>query len=318
MALGASRSRMARIIQPAVLAKAAGSLSLTLWYYYTYGPQWGGGDGQLYIAAASRWLAGGDPWKLCGPAGRFCFVGLPPTVALAVPFALLPGWLATPLLLTACAVASVYVVRRLRLPIWVLLSPPIMIGAGIANPHILVFAALISGRPLLAAIGAAEKIYTVPAMLAEQNWRAISLTAVVFVGSVVILWPLWATYLPEAGQVSANLVRDTNGGGFSAYARPSFLPTLAALLVLAAFDWRAAGWIAVPALFPGTQIYVATFLLPVSLPLYVAASTPLFGVVPIAVAGYVLWRVVTRRPVRWRRGHGHASPTPSPAPEAPG
>jgi hypothetical protein len=267
-----------------------GSLMLTAWYAWAYGPLPLLGDGLMYRRAAVTWMAGGDPWA---PA-RFGFTGLPPTVLAFVPLALAPEPIAGAVLLGLSLAAAVYVVRRLRLPAWVLVSPPVVIGLWVANPHMIVMALLVAGRPWASALSAAVKVYTLPAMVGERRWREVALTVVVFALSVILAHDLWTRYLGEAGAVSARLIMDTEGGGFSAFGRPAMVPTLAALAVLAAIDWRAAGWLAVPALWPGTQVYCATFLLPVSLPLYVASSTPVFGAVPVAVTAYVLWRVIDR------------------------
>ena len=104
-------------------------------------------DGRLYYRAAQTWLAGGDPWTAYTatntrpPSGQYIhemFVGPPPTVLAFVPFVWIPetlfvvGWLAV------TVAAAVYTIRRLGLPIWWLLFPPLMEGliAALSSPDV--------------------------------------------------------------------------------------------------------------------------------------------------------------------------------------
>ena len=263
---------------------------MTIWYFATNGPLGWLADGLLYRRAAVTWLAGGDPWSISELSDKFHFAGLPPTVVAFVPFALLPEAVAGAVMLAGGIAAAVYVQRRLGLPSWVLVSPPFVVGLYVANPHMITMALLVAGRPWLSALSAAVKVYTVPAMIGDRRWRDVALTVAVYAGSVLLLSDLWALYFSQAGTISGRILVETGGGGFSAYARPMMIPTMVALGLLATFDWRTAGWLAVPALWPGTQVYCATFILPVSLPLFLASSTPIFGAVPFAVIVFAIWR----------------------------
>ena len=78
-------------------------------------------------------------------------------------------------------------------------------------------------------------------------------------------------------------------GGLSAWAQPwpLLLATAAALVVIAWHDRRAAGWLAVPALWPASEYHYATMILPITTPLLAfAMATPWYGVPALVTIGY--------------------------------
>jgi hypothetical protein len=302
-------------------AKTVGQVALALWFAYNAwlaiaGVTWQwpahldtvGVDGRLYYRAAQVWLSGGDPWTaytttntwpVSGGLIHELFTGPPPTVLVFVPFVLIPetmfvvGWLALTI------AAAVYTIRRLQLPLWWLLFPPMVTGIVAGNPHVVCLALLLSGSTWLRAIAAPMKAYAVMPMVTEGQWRALGVLAVGAAGSVVLFWPLWSQYLGDVAGVQAWLTSAGTHGGFSAARDPRLWAlTAVALGALALIERRAVGWLAVPALWPATQYFYATFALPLRSP-WLAAALALAepkaaAVVPWAIVAYALCLVALR------------------------
>ena len=67
------------------------------------------------------------------------------------------------------------------------------------------------------------------------------------------------------------------------------------LVIIAWHDRRAAGWLAVPALWPASEYYYATMILPIATPLFAfAMAIPWYGVPALVTIGYaaVPWLVL--------------------------
>jgi len=115
------------------------------------------------------------------------------------------------------------------------------------------------------------KAYAVIPMVGLRQWRALAILTVAGGASVVIFWPLWAQYAADFRGTSSWLVDATNGG-WSASREPLLWVAAAILLVtLAAMNWRDAGWLAVPTLWPAAEFFYATFALPLRSPWLIAA-----------------------------------------------
>ena len=264
-------------------------------------------DGRLYYRAGATWLAGGDPWTAFTTSNtwppsnalvHFLFTGPPPTVLAFAPFAWIPedafvvGWLGL------SVAAAIYTTRRLHLPIWWVLFPPLVSGLAVGNPQIVCLALLLSSSTWARALAAPMKAYAVIPMVGERQWRALGVLALGVAVSVVIFWPLWQTYAGDYSKVQDWLVGFT-GGGYSATRDPRlFVITAAAIGVLLLLDRRAALWLAVPALWPATQYFYATFALPLRSPWLVfflaAAGTPNASLVPWCIVAYAGCRMVGR------------------------
>jgi hypothetical protein len=256
-----------------------------------------GGDALLYHRAAASWLQGGDAWQaaIVGPTGDvFHFYALPPTVVLLVPFSLLPEAWAPIVGIGIEAVAAVYVVRRLNLAWWWLLFPPLVSGVLAGNPSIVLLALLLASHPVLNALATTLKVYAGLPLLGEGRWRAITI-GIALTLATVVLWPgLWAQFLTGVGAREAQLMKESNGG-FSAYQYGLGITALvgAALLILAWFDRRAAGWLAPIAVWPASQFHWATLAMPLRAPWLAAVLAMHVQGLPVAaVLGYVLWRVL--------------------------
>ena len=234
-----------------------------------------GYDGMLYRDATVRWLAGGDPWS--ATTGYALFGAPPPTLIAMLPFALLPEALARIALVGLGVAASVWLIRRLRLPLWWLAFPPLVDGMYIANPHVFVVPLLVAGAAPLAIF---VKVYAgaVPALL--LRWRALLVTAILVIATVPFL--PWASFIQRWPQVSAALASQSGGGGLSALATPRLLPiAIAAALYLG--RTRLAWW-AVPAFWPYTQWYYSSMILPVATPLAAAAlAVPVQGATTVGI-----------------------------------
>ena len=188
-----------------------------------------------------------------------------------VPFAWIPetpfviGWFGL------SVAAAVYTLRRLQLPVWWILCPPMMQGLLVANPQVVCLALLLAGSDWLRALAAPMKAYAVIPMVGLRQWRALAILTVAGGASVVIFWPLWAQYAADFRGTSSWLVDATNGG-WSASREPLLWVAAAILLVtLAAMNWRDAGWLAVPTLWPASEFFYATFVLPLRSPWLIAA-----------------------------------------------
>lgn len=254
-------------------------------------------DAHIYYRAAAAWLDGGDPWAVgvaLETTGRvYHFAGLPPTLFLYAPFTVLPEDAFAIALLVASAVAAIYIVRRLALAWWWLLFPPLVIGVGSANPGVILLALLLLGGPVAEAAAAGLKVYAVVPMLAQRRWRGLVLMAYAGTLSLALFPDTWAQYLSQAGDISTRLVVEADGGvGATAFwwLAP---PTVAAVLVIAWLDRKAAGWLAVPALWSSAQFHYSVMALPVIRFLPAALfAVPIYGMPAAAVilhAWLLLW-----------------------------
>ena len=283
----------------------AGSLALFCWFAYwswdackslILDPELIGIDGRIYYHGAASWLAGGDPWNsfvaVHDWAIHFNFAGPPPTLLAFAPATLISedafvlGWLGLSL------AAGRYVLRRLHLPIWWLLFPPLSVGMLSGNPQIVCLALLLSGSSWLRALAAPMKAYAVLPLIGERRWRALAILVGAGMVSLVIFRDLWLSYLQEFGQISATLDAQSLGG-FSATIDPRlFAVTALAIVVLAVLDRRAAGWLIVPALWPSSQLHYSTLAMPVMTPwLSVGLAVVGRGLPPVVICVYVAWRV---------------------------
>ncbi|MHB8400014.1 MAG: hypothetical protein ACYDCI_13960 [Candidatus Limnocylindrales bacterium] len=271
-----------------------GHATLACWFAYqlmvAQNPPWGVfGDALLYHNAAASWIAGGDPWQVA-TRSSFHFAGAPPTVLLFAPFAALDGRVFAVAFGLVSIFAGYVIVRELRLPLYWLIFPPLVEGENAANPHIVLLAVLLTtGRPIAALL----KVYAVIPLIGERRWRSLCAVAALTAISVV-LWPgLWGTYIVEFGRVSARLMVESSGG-FSATGL-AIVPAVAALAVIARRDLRTAGWLAVPAVWPGSQFFYTTMAMPVMRPwLAVAAAIRMQGLFPVLVVAMAVIEVGAR------------------------
>ncbi len=220
----------------------------------------------VYLAATRRWLDGGDPWAT---EYQGWFAAPPITLLPMVPFALLPfgRWL-----LLALAIGSgIATIRLLRRPWYWVMFPPLvisMVGGAIDArlvPLILV------GHGWLAVLG---KVYAAVPLAILGRWRPLVIAAVIILVTVPIL--PWGSYLAQFPTIQRHLVEQSQNLSAPLY----LVPVAVAALVLMGRD-RAA-WMAVPALWPLTQLYYNTISLP--------AVTPLAGALIAVPSPWVVGR----------------------------
>ena len=201
-----------------------------------------GTDAMLYAASARAWLNGADPWQVTELGVRFA--GPPPTLLLFAPFAYLAPVLTAVIWLVADVVAVWFVVRRLRIPWWWYLFPPILEAILPANPEPVVLACLVAAPSMVQAVAPVLKIYALAPLVGERRIKALAVSLTIIGASAVVL--PWGRFLGDLPLVSSTLVDQTMS--LSAWSLPWLLPfTVIGLLGL---GLKRAGWLAVPALWP--------------------------------------------------------------------
>jgi hypothetical protein len=275
-------------------------------------------DFRIYRAAASALLSGTSPWSAFVHFGSdFHFAALPTDAQVFIPFALVPFELGLSIWTTLSLGLTIAALRRLELPIWWLLFPPIIDGLLAGNPHLVAFAlvALAIPRPapgakhdwhrgvsaLAGALAATLKIYATLPLVAHRCGIALGAILLAVGASALVAPSLWAQYISEFGFIGSRLISESHGGTSVAVV---LSPTLALsplagiaiyvaafllLLAVATRNVTAAGWIAVPLLWPAAETHYATFTLPIARRLstwVIAMSIPnatLLGVLVLSV-----------------------------------
>ncbi|MGK2850000.1 MAG: glycosyltransferase 87 family protein [Candidatus Limnocylindrales bacterium] len=227
----------------------AGYAVLMLYNYGTHGFLFL--DIAVYREAALSAIAGGDPWA--AQVGGLAFAAPPPTLLLFLPVTFLPLELATLVVTVALAAAAIWSIRRLRLPWWWLLFPPLFECLIVGNPDVLVLAFLLMRGPL-AGVAVVAKVYGVIPLIYQRRWGAL------LVGCALsaLTLPLWPAFFDSLADINSSL--DSQSEGFSAWGTWWLVPTALALWVLRR---KGAEWLVVPGLWPHTQIHYGAMSLPV-------------------------------------------------------
>lgn len=189
-------------------------------------------------------------------------------------------------------------------------------GLFAANPQIVLFGLLIVGGPAARALATGLKVYAIVPVVARREWRAAAAITALLGLSVVAGIGLWSTWISDFGAISARVTQESHGGtsatllldprifgnalprdGLIRWLPGILLYALVALLVLAAAlrDVRAAGWLAVPLLWPAAEYHLATMAIPAARRLstwVIAIATP-----PTYLVGLILlaWEISARR-----------------------
>lgn len=263
-----------------------------------------GFDGRIYHRAAAAWVNGMDPW-LTGitlPDRTYHFAGLPPTVLAFVPATIVPETLFGVISFIVSAPAAVWIVHRLRLPWWWLLFPPLVQGVLLGQPGIWVLALLLTTHPAAEALAAAFKIYALVPMVARLRLVGILLFGGAMLASVAVFFDLWALWAQQGAAVASRLVGEASGGVGASAHWWLIPPTVAAIATIAWLDRRAAGWLAVPALWPSAQYHYPVMAMPAIrvLPALIF-SVPILGLSAVAVILHA-WLMVWDRFVVGRIG----------------
>jgi hypothetical protein len=260
-------------------------------------------DLRVYRAAADAALHGHDPWA-AGAAG-FRFAAPPPTLIPYLPSAFLPEPVAIALYGALTFAVAVLAVRALQLPLWWLLFPPISDSIIVLNPDVVVVGILVA-LPRLAAGSVLLKVYAAVPLVLTQRWRPLIIGLLLCLLSV----PWWPDFLAAAPTIEASLA-EQSFGGISAWGTWLMIPTI---LALAALWKRGAEWLAVPAVWPYTQLHYAAIALPVAAKDSVVAfmlSFPVVYLVPIATVYYAVRVVVAKRLEIYRSGATTTDPSES-------
>jgi hypothetical protein len=239
-----------------------------------------GSHGAIYADAARAWLTGVDPWQVGPPAAVF---GGPPTMLLPfAPFAFLP-WDVTRMAWVAIdAVVAVWAIRRLGLPPYWLIFPPLFEAIVLGHPEVLVLGLVVLRGPL-GGLAVLIKPYAVLPLLAERRWTAIIVGAI----AALITFPFlpWGRFFAELPQIGATIVRQSQGD--SVFGQPLLM--VVAVIALAALGPRRALWLAVPVLWPYAQPIYKSMSLPMLTPVVALAwalpvpNATLAGIVALAV-----------------------------------
>lgn len=306
-----------------------------------------GRDFRIYRAAGEAVLKGTDPWAAFAPWNGvpWHFAALPPAAQLFAPFALLPEGLGTVLFGGLSVAVAWLAFRRLGLPGWWLLFPPLTEGLLAVNPQILLFGCLIAGGPVARAVATMLKVYAIVPVVARREFRAVALTLGFTILSAVAGATLWATWVNEFGAISTRVVQESHGGvsaailldpkifgqsvagaGIWRFVPGILLYGVIALLVIGASlrDVRGAAWVAVPLLWPAAEYHLATLAIPAARRLsiwVIAVATPptyLLGLILLTYEVSVGRRALVREPspqglVSWVRALRPAWPGPAPA-----
>jgi hypothetical protein len=260
-------------------------------------------DARIYYRGAEAWVHGSDPWaaKVDFPSYSLHYAAPPPTVILFAPFTLIPEQVFVTGFTLLSVAAALYILRRVHLPAWWIAFPPLLIGALSGNPVIVAVACAVAGSRWLAPVGTAAKIYVGAAIVGERRWWSLAITAAVMLATVIVFWPLWHLYLVDYSSISATIAHESRGGYSATTYPPLFAVTAVMLAALALIDFRAACWLAVPALAPFTELHASVFALPVISPiLAIGLAYPLAGLPPVVICVYAAWRIVRATPLLGR------------------
>ena len=244
-------------------------------------------DARHYQRASNAWLVGRSPWTVMD-AG-IPFAAGPHTLLAYAPTSVLPVPVATALWMIAGGAAALWVVRRLGLPMWWALFPPLAHAVWNGNPQTVMLALLVVGTARAGAAAAIVKLYAL-LPLAFHPRRFLVASAVLALSIAILPWQL---YLESNLGVGTHLQTAWNG---SAWRLPILIPpTLIGLWILRR---RGAEWFAVPAIFPATQFYYVSTALPALagrplLAALLAAPIPLaVPLVVLVLAGMEIRRVL--------------------------
>lgn len=256
-----------------------------------------GFDARLYVEAARVWLAGGDPWAVSHLG--IMYAAPPPTLLATLPLLLVPDALVAPVAIVGSFLLAAAAIRAIGLPWWWLTFWPVVDAALVGSLDLAVLAALVLGGRRFDMVAPFLKIFAVVPMIGDRRWRSLVITAAVLVVTVPIL--PWGEWWRSWSDVAAGLARTAEGTSVFGNI-PLMIVASVALLSLGV---RRAGWLAVPVLWPWTQIHYMVIAIPAMSPL-IALVWCLPGVPPVAVLGSVVVAAIAHRLIPQRTDGGLA------------
>jgi hypothetical protein len=210
-------------------------------------------DARIYRLAAAAAVAGQDPWAT---TDLFRFAGTPPSLVMFLPAVLLPEPVTVVVYAGAFALTGVWILRRLHLPLWWLLFPPLSESISTVNQNVLVLAFMLASGAV-AGIAVVCTTYAVVPLLLQRRWLAVALG----LAASALLLPLWIKFFEQRDEIG-RLLADQSDGGLSAWgAWWLFVPAALALIDLRG---HGASWLVIPALWPATQLHYSVLALPVA------------------------------------------------------
>jgi hypothetical protein len=262
-----------------------------------------GVDLRIYRAAAEAAIAGRDPWS--ASVGGLTFAGPPPALLPYLPAALLPEGVAIVLYGALTLLGAVAALRAARVPVWWLLFPPISDSLIVLSSDVVVIALLLA-VPRLAAVSVVLKVYAAIPLAIGARWRPLAIG----LGLCLLSAPWWSAFLAARESVSVSL-QTQSFGGLSAWGSWLIVPAVLALIAL----WRrGAEWLAIPAVWPYTQLHYNVLALPIAAKSPIVAFLMSFAVWPLpAVAAivYALQLFLLRLAAPYRVGAVKTAPSSS-------
>lgn len=262
-----------------------------------------GWDAVAYTRAARALLDGANPWTVGIPNATYA--APPPSLIPFLPFAHLPEPVVQAFWVGLNILAAIYLLRTLRLQVWWLLFPPLLLAIVAGSSALPLVALLVRGGIVAEAGAVVGRVYSAIPLLILGKWKPLLLAA----GAILVTAPFlgWDQFIRDLPRINA-LLATQSGGGNSAFALPVLIPVAIAGLVLV--GRKKAAWLAVPALWPNAQEYYAVIALPIaaSVPLAtMAMATPLApGIIALGILAQGVWDR--------RRGRQVPRPTPTSEP----
>ncbi len=258
-------------------------------------------DLRLYRLAAQAWLEGGNPWVVTvyfnDSWPQIAYAGPPQTLLPFVVLAWVPEQVISVAYVLLASTAAIWTLRKLRLPMWWLLFPPILQGLWVGNVNIFVVALLVAGGSVAGAVAATLKVYSVVPLVLLRRWQAVLLVVPILIVTAPLL--PWGPFLGDAADVVGRLSQQSWGGKTGVLGLPAGMMLGVVGLILVGRE-RAA-WLAIPLVWPATQLHYYVLGLPAMTPALAAfACVEAPGVLAIGVILVALWERRWWRMLDWR------------------
>lgn len=256
-----------------------------------------GWDAVVYTEAARAWLEGANPWTSQGYA--IGYAAPPPSFLPYVPFAPLPDPVVSAAWIAIALGCAVYCLRRLELPAWWLLFPPVSLGIMTGSSALLVTALLVRAGVIAEGLAVLVRIYAALPLVLLGHWRSLLVAGGLLLLSLALPWSL---FLEQRDRVEALFGQVSN---LSAVAFPWLSPF--AILGLVLLGRQRAAWLIVPALWPSTQLYYAVIALPVisAAPFVaLAIAIPVPGLIVVGMLAQAFWERLVLPILERQKGAG--------------
>ena len=256
-------------------------------------------DAHVYYRATQAWLDGSNPWTTSYLGVPFA--GIPPTLLLNLPLVPFGEGAAVGFWAVANSSAILLLIRRLHLPLWVVVLQPVLEGWLSGSPDLALAGAVVVGVGCIAAL---TKPYSAPALVADRRWLQLGIAAVVAIVTIPVLpWFLFYESREIVGQAFAQFA----GNPVSAAGNPVLI--IAVLVALISLGWRR-GWSLVTPGLLAQQPHYIVFSLERVVTSRILALAMTIPITHAAAVGVIVYAVVDR----WRRMVAPASVVARPEP----